>query len=145
MSDDQCVVRIRTRGHAYTTPPMRRPKATELRDSYRRAVHDIGDGPQLVTLVDRNGREVDIRTRDIVVIELGIDGPDDPVGEARRRRQGPAPIARGPRIPPGTYRTTDGATLTVTENQTAEEGINFLRRVADVDGSMARHPAGRSR
>lgn len=138
MTSDQWVVRVRARGRVYTTAAVAKATAAQRRDEIRLAIHNTGDGAGMLVMVDRNGFEIDIRTRDIGAVELAHDGSEDPEGDRLRARARPGERPR-PRavIVRDVHAEVQGGGAT-----RPEDGLTYLR---DVAGSMVRHPSGRSR
>lgn len=125
------VVKVRLASHVYTSRVMSHDDAVGVRDGLRRSLRDIGDAPDLITFTDRHGREVDIRAREVAVVELGVPGPDD--GPARSRHRERAGSPPGPTTGPvdGVIQEGEVAVLPSAEG--------FLR------AAMDRHPAGHAR
>lgn len=78
------VVKVRTRGHTWTSPRLAAELAADLASSLRRQCDQIGAGQGFISFTTREGRRVDVRGRDVVVLE---HGPADPP----RAAEGPPP------------------------------------------------------
>jgi hypothetical protein len=142
----QVVVKVRLRAHVYTSKVMSRAAAEKLRDELRDELRDAGDSPRLTTFTDRHGREVDLRCREVIVVELGVPERDDePPRRGRHHYQdgghvsGPGFVAPAAGARP--LGVVQGGALAVP----VPDGTGYLRHQAAVERSMADHPSGQRR
>lgn len=88
------VVRLLARHRTWTSAPMSPDGAENRAANLRRAVADAGDGPGLIPFRCGDGREVDIRAREIVAIEhQACTEAPRPASEQRYRPVVPEPRA----------------------------------------------------
>lgn len=109
----QAVVRVKVARNVFTSPLMPLDEAKEAADTFRRAVVECGDGWWFVKFAGFDGREVQIRAREVVVIEYVPDLPD--------RVRPSSGAGSGARV--------DGLNVNVTA---ASDGTTFLRQLAGV-------------
>lgn len=65
------VVKVLTERRTWTSPRLLPDEAAEVRASLRSQIAAAGDSPALVTFGGRDGRDVDVRAREVIAIECG--------------------------------------------------------------------------
>lgn len=89
------VVKVRMRSHVYTSPAMPRADGLDLRNALQRRLRHVGDGPEFIDFTDRNGRLVQLRGREVTVVEVGVPYAEDDMGPHRRPHSQPNPAEIG--------------------------------------------------
>lgn len=114
----QAVVRVKVARNVFTSPLMPLDEAKDAAETLRKDVVDCGDGWWFVRFAGFDGREVQIRARDVVAIEFVPDLPD---------RIRPPDVERAARAgSPG----VDGVILQV------DDATSYLRRVAGIQAQQ---------
>lgn len=108
--DDQRVVRVRMRAHAYSSPVLSPAAASKLRDELVAAIRIQSPEHGFVLFLDRRDREVSLRARDIYAVEVGTPY-DDELGRPR----------------PAAAATVPGLTINAPAGLPAASGTDYLR------------------
>lgn len=136
-------VRLRWARGTFITDAMEPDGAAALRDSLLEQVLALGDGYRFVGFPGHEGREVHVRARDVVAVELLPELPDRrPPAEVTGQRPAATTAAVGGAVHGVTFGYPSHGVVPV-EAGGAHDGTDFLRRLAHQQDSVGPRPARR--